>query len=181
MLKLFQERKKDKLANLIKENQVTLYRMAYSYVHNEEAAKDIVQDTILQAYKKLDTLKEDNYMKTWLIRILINQSLDTLRRQKRKNEDTLEYQDNLSSTHDSSFYEYSDLYHAVNQLDDKIRTVIVLRYFEEMKFEEIAKITDTNINTVKSQVYKGLTLLKENMQEEEKWIHCTERNRTTIK
>ncbi len=163
-----QEKKKKKLAEVIKENQTTLYRMAYSYVRNEETAKDIVQDTILTAFSKLSSLKEDQYMKTWLIRICINQSLDTLRRLKKSSENTVELQDYLAAPSKASSYEYSDLFQAIMKLDEKIRTVILLRYFEEMKFEEISHAVGTNVNTVKAQVYRGLELLKEYMKEDER-------------
>lgn len=51
-------------------------------------------------------------------------------------------------------------------LEPKLRTVIILRFFEEMKFDEIAAATQTNVNTIKSQVYKGLELLKAQLKQE---------------
>ena len=52
------------------------------------------------------------------------------------------------------------MYKYIESLDSKLRTVIILRYFEDMKIEEIAKITKTNVNTVKSRLYKALQVLK---------------------
>lgn len=163
---LSQEKKKARLAEIIKENQTALYRMAYSHVRNEDLAKEIVQETILAAFSKLRTLKEENYMKTWLMRICINKALDALRQRKKITEDTVELQDYQAAYEETSAIEYSDLFHAIMKLDDKIKTVIILRYFEEMKFDEIARATRTNVNTVKSQVYKGLELLKEELEKE---------------
>ena len=57
---------------------------------------------------------------------------------------------------DSITYEGIDTYKYVQKLSPKIKTVILLRFFEDKKIEEIAKITNTNVNTVKSRLYKGL-------------------------
>ena len=51
-------------------------------------------------------------------------------------------------------------------LEPKLRTVIILRFFEELKFDEIAAMTQTNVNTIKSQVYKGLELLKTQLKQD---------------
>ena len=64
-------------------------------------------------------------------------------------------------TEDASPTEYSDLFQAVMALEPKLRTVIVLRFFDE-----IAAMTQTNVNTIKSQVYKGLDLLKAQLKQE---------------
>ena len=57
-----------------------------------------------------------------------------------------------------------EIYQNVQKLDDKLKTVIVLRYFENLKLEEISKITNTNLSTVKSRLYKGLEIIKSNME-----------------
>ena len=58
-----------------------------------------------------------------------------------------------------------DLYRAVQSLEPKLRTVIMLRFFEDMKLEEISKVTHTNLSTVKSRLYKGLHVLRCDMKE----------------
>ena len=71
-----------------------------------------------------------------------------------------EAEDSLSSRAD-----YMVLYKALESLDTETKTVIVLRYFEDMKLIEIAKILEENINSVKSRLYRGLRLLKFQMRE----------------
>ena len=68
--------------DLIEGPQEYLYRMAYLYVGQEDAALDVVQESILKAYKSLKTLREPEYFRTWLTKILINTAQDLLRKRK---------------------------------------------------------------------------------------------------
>jgi RNA polymerase sigma-70 factor (ECF subfamily) len=76
-------RQKEKLyLDLVQKTQEQLYKMAFTYVHNKEDALDIVQDTIYKGYISYHKLKDRSYEKTGLIRILINTSLDFIKKQK---------------------------------------------------------------------------------------------------
>lgn len=74
---------KEILIEYIKDNQEKLYRIAFSYSKNEEAALDIVQEAITKALKNINKLSEESYIKTWFYRILINESLQYIRKNKR--------------------------------------------------------------------------------------------------
>lgn len=151
---------KEILVDHIKNNQEKLYRVAFSYSKNEEEALDIVQEAITKALKNIGKLKEEKYVKTWFYRILINESLQYIKRNKKlitcelkEIESKLEWNDNIT-------VEGIDIYQKIQSLNEKLQTVIILRFFEDMKIEEIAKITNVNISTVKSRLYKGLKELK---------------------
>ena len=139
-------------------DQQHFYRVAYSYCHNPENAMDIVQSAACKALEKYHTVREPQYLKTWFYRILINESLDFLRRKKKEviAEDFLEedHHDPLSSQAD-----YLDLYQAILQLPPNIKTIILLHYFEDMTLRQIAEVTQINENTVKSRLYRGLKKL----------------------
>lgn len=143
------------LIEYVRTNETRLYRIAYSYVKDEETALDMVQDAIEKAIKKIYTLKHKEYVKTWFYRILVNRCMDNLKRRSVRQEICLE--DYLINEEDK---EYIDIYRSIDKLKPKFRTVIVLRYFENMKLEEIAQITDTNVSTVKTRLYKALKDLK---------------------
>lgn len=143
------------LIEYVRANEAGLYRIAYSYVKDEETALDMVQDAIEKAIKKIYTLKYKEYVKTWFYRILVNRCMDNLKRKSVRQEICLE--DYLINEEDK---EYIDIYRSIDKLKPKFRTVIVLRYFENMKLEEIAQITDTNVSTVKTRLYKALKDLK---------------------
>ncbi len=154
------------LKEYVETNQQVFYRLAFSYTKNSDAALDVVQEAILKAIDKIDSLKETAYLKTWFYRILVNEGLTYLRRNKKLVivEDFPVEQatpDNCENVAESL-----DILNAMQTLEPKIRTVIILKYFEDMKLEEIAHITQTNISTVKSRLYKGLELLKNLIGEE---------------
>ena len=150
----------DILVEYIKENQNKLYRIAFSYTKEEESALDIVQESIEKALKNIHQLKTTEYIKTWFYRILINESLQYVK----KNKKLIMY--SIDDLEKNIYWEEDiqkddiDIYKCVQKLNDKLKTVIILRFFEDMKIEEIAKVTNTNVNTVKSRLYKALEELK---------------------
>ena len=150
----------------IVENQQTYYRLAFSYVKNKENALDIVQEAILKALRSIDRLDEVNYMKTWLYRIIVNTAIDFIRKHQRVS--TME-DDNLQGHLPFSENEMSDLdlQEAVDQLPPMYKTIIILRFFEDLKIDEIADITGDNVNTVKTRLYSALRKLRIEMGEEQ--------------
>ena len=155
---------KEILIEYIKDNQEKLYRIAFSYSKNEEAALDIVQEAITKALKNINKLSEESYIKTWFYRILIYESLQYIRKNKRILTYELEAIENKVDCN-VDFAEGLDVYKYVQDLNEKLKTVIILRFFEDMKISEIAKITKTNESTVKSRLYKGLKELKRLIEE----------------
>lgn len=148
----------------ITQNQQAFYRLAYSYTKNSDAALDVVQDAIVKGIEKLHTLRNPAYMKTWFYRILVNEGLNYLRWKKVVSLD--EYAESpLSAAEDRDVAQDVDLYNAVQRLEPKLRTVVILRFFEDMKLEDIASITGDPLSTVKSRLYKALKLLKVDLQE----------------
>lgn len=151
---------KEILVDYIENNQEKLYRVAFSYLKNEESALDVVQESIEKALKNIYQLKEKEYIKTWFYRILINECLQYIKKNKRIITCELQEIENKIDWNDNITTEGIDLYNYIQKLNEKVRIVIILRFFEDMKIEEIATITKTNVNTVKSRLYKGLKELK---------------------
>lgn len=141
------------------ENREAHYRLAYSYVRNKETALDIVQESILKALNSIDRLEEINYLKTWFYRIIINTSIDFIRKHQR----VTVMEDDVLSIHLPHLEDEMtdiDLQEAINQLPPKYKTLIILRFFEDLKIDEIAEITGQNINTVKTRLYRALKKLR---------------------
>jgi RNA polymerase sigma-70 factor (ECF subfamily) len=144
-----------------------IYRLAYSYVRNPEDALDIVQESIYKGISSIESLKDINVIKTWFYRIVVNTSLDFIR--KRSKEIALDDEILLNNdVIDSDDYPDIDLERALENLPDNYRIIIILRYFEDLKIDEIAKILDVNINTIKTRLYKGLELLRVEMGVEDR-------------
>ena len=134
------------------------YRLAYGQVRDREAALDIVQEAIAKALDKAHTLRESNYLKTWFYRILINECMDYFRRNR--NVIPLEESLDLRAEGGIDPGDRVDLYDALAKLEERERLVVQLRFFEDMKLEEISRVTDTNLNTVKTRLYGALRKLR---------------------
>ncbi|MBE7721578.1 RNA polymerase sigma factor [Lacrimispora indolis] len=154
----------DKMTGYIIENQKKFYRLAFSYAQNQEDALDIVQNAVLKALDHYESLKNPDAIKTWFYRILVNESIYFLKKDKKEIASGEEL--GLEIPYYEQGYEPSeDLYDEINQLDTETQNIIKLRFFEEMSLKEIAEITGANLNTVKARLYRGLKLLKQNIQE----------------
>lgn len=153
--------------NYIVENQNAHYRLAYSYVKNKESALDIIQESIMKALKSIDSLEQIQYLKTWFYRILINTSIDFIHKDKRMvvvEDEILDY--HLSSN--EMEVPDIDLYEAIDHLAPKQKTLIILRFFEDMKIEDIAITLGVNSNTIKTRLYAALKKLRSTMEEKVK-------------
>ena len=139
-----------------------LYRLAYSYLKNEADAQDAVQNGACKALRNWRTIKDPNYLDTWLYRIVINEALTLLRARQRWSQD----EEALENQSAEDRYEDVDLRRAVEALGEPDRSIIVLRYFEELKLSEVAQVVKLPENTVKTRLYRALEKLKNALKEE---------------
>jgi RNA polymerase sigma-70 factor (ECF subfamily) len=156
MRKYYLEKQIAEYAVKYKENY---YRLAYSYARNVDDALDIVQESIYKAISSMDSLKNPNYIKTWFYRIVVNTSLDFLRKRRKIDIVDEEVLTNLEFGRVDDYGNF-DLQKALDNLPDQYRTVVILRYFEDLKIEEIAEVLNENVNTVKTRLYKSLEKLR---------------------
>ena len=145
--------------NLV-ENYEKYYRLAYSYVHNEADAQDIVQEAAYKAIFKSSTLKSPEYAGTWIYRIIVNEALGFLRKKSR-----LQPEAEPETANHTDTYRDFDLEEAIENLEPLEKTIVVLRFFEDFKLEQIACITNENISTVKSRLYRALRKLRISLAE----------------
>lgn len=139
--------------------QQNYYRIAYSYTKNTEDALDIVQEAIYKALVSLHTIEDPACMKTWFYRILVNTSLDFLR----KNQKVYVVGDKFLEAHlAGKIYSHPDmdLQFALSDLPLDYRSIIILHYFEDLTIREVAAILDININTAKTRLYAALKKLR---------------------
>lgn len=156
------------LIEFFKINEDKIYKFAYGYVKNQDVALDLVHESIVKAIQKRDTIREKRYLKTWYYRILINECLGFLRKRNKvlffeeiKDTQNLGQIDKVSDNNENI-----DLYDAIDKLPSKLKTIIMLRFFEDMSLEEISQTIKTNLSTVKSRLYKALEVLKMDMKGE---------------
>lgn len=149
----------------IRENQTYFYRLAYQYVGDRDLAMDLVQDAIVKALQHWESLREPEAMRSWFYRILVRECLSFLR-QNRRVIYLAEPPEAAGESGEGALEDRDALRQAMDALPPKVKTVVMLRFYEEMQLSEIAEITGANLSTVKSRLYKGLKKLRESLQEE---------------
>ena len=160
-MRLISEKKKrEVIEKLLLQNYNKYYRLAYSYVHNDSDAGDIVQNGAYKAIFYSYKLKNIEYAETWLYRIMLNEIFANYREKESVTLDEAAYDQGKEGT-----YENVDLQKAIDTLEKKDRAVVVLRYFEDRKLEDIAEVLQENLSTVKSRLYRSLKKLRLEMEE----------------
>ena len=153
----------------IRSHQQSIYRLAFSYTKNEQDALDIVQDSIQKGWLALEKLTNTEHMKSWFYTILVRTAIDFLRKHNRV---ILVGDEALQQLPEHDTYENLDLQQALQQLPLQLREVIILRYFEDLKIDEVAHILTLPVSTTKSRLYKALKLLKVELEQEEMVHHA---------
>lgn len=156
----------DKIVSYITENQNKFYRLAFSYARNQEDALDIVQNAVCKALEHYESLKNKEAVNTWFYRILVNESLSLIKKRGKEIPAEEGYASDIPY-YETGYEAEGDLYEQINRLDEDTQKVIKLRFYEEMSLREVSAVTQMNLNTVKAKLYRGLKLLKQNIQEVE--------------
>lgn len=147
------------IEQIILENYNQYYRLAYNYVHNEADACDIVQSGACKALRSSNTIKKPEYAETWVYRIMLNECYGYLRRPEILSYEEMQ-EKGTETAYTEDMYVNVDLQRAIDSLPNKERAIIVMRYFEDKKLEEIADIVEENVNTVKTRLYRGMGRLR---------------------
>ena len=142
-----------------------LCREAYIRCKYEEDVKEIVQETIYKAYRNIRSLKEPQYFKTWLSRILINVANDYLRNKGMVDLELDETSYVKEVVIEDKIDIKIDLYNAIDELEDKYKDAVILRYIDDLKIEDISKILDRPVNTIKTHLRKALKDMKKMLKE----------------
>ncbi|GAA0070164.1 sigma-70 family RNA polymerase sigma factor [Clostridium sardiniense] len=163
--------KGDKISyeKLIKANKEYLYKLAFLYVKNEQDALDIIQETVYKGFLNISKLKNVQFFNTWLSRILINTSIDFIKKRDRALHTpitNIDYSSIYIQYNTSKIESNLDLYNAIDLLKYEYKTVIILKYFEDMKIDEISKILDIPKNTVKTYLKRGRESLSKILKED---------------
>lgn len=154
------------LITFITENQEKLYRFAVSQMKDRDAALDTLQNAIVKALENYTAIRKPEYMKTWFYRILLNECHGYMRKNSREiafePEQVYRMQEGEMQPGQTDF----ELYRQIQGLPDKLRTVIILRFYEDFSLEEIARATGSGLGAVKYRLYSGLRRLEKKLKEE---------------
>ncbi|MGE7090321.1 sigma-70 family RNA polymerase sigma factor [Lysinibacillus sp. NPDC048646] len=151
-----------------------LIRLAFSYVKDTEIAKDMVQNTFIKCYKNLDSFRFDAQIKTWLYRITINECKDYLKSWNYKMVQVKSFINEtaksiLPSTEKTVIDNYNneEIKDTIFSLPKVYREVVYLYYYDSLKTEEIAKVLDIPVNTVKTRLRRAKQRLESMIKEAE--------------
>ena len=147
----------------IKGNKEKLYKISYIYLKNKDDAMDVIHESIVKAYRKLDSIKDLNNIDKWFIRLLINTSIDYIR----KNSKMILMEDKDMEVLINKSKEQEDGFNLlIENLNEELRLIIILKYFHGYKISEISEILNLKESQVKNKIHKALNLLRKEIEEE---------------
>ena len=156
---------------LIKKYQQKIYWHIRKMVIDHDDADDVVQDTFIKVWHGLQNFRSDSQLFTWIYRIATNESLNFLQKKRRQNHVPLDGDDSLNllntlETSISQDYISGDEIHiklqkALLQLPDKQRLVFNMKYYDELKYEEISEITGTSVGALKASYHLAVKKIED--------------------
>ena len=142
---------------LIKSYEKDLYKVAIAMTKNEDDALDCIQEAILQAYISIKDLRQDEYFKTWLIKILINKCNALLK----KNKKILNLDVSITENDKVEQSDRLELKDSINNLDSNLKIIVILYYYEDMSIKDISESLNIPQGTIKSRLSRARSKLKE--------------------
>jgi len=156
---------------LVERHSRPIFRLAYRLTRNEEDADDVVQETFLRAFKKLETFDSRASFGTWIHRIAMNYSYDLMRKRNRATTEELDEAESASPTDVSSTHGadriilrlglQDALKKGMQSLSENERTAFVLRHYEGMSIDEIGGVLGTEVNATKNTIFRAVKKLRE--------------------
>ena len=140
----------DEIGNLLMENMKSMYRVAFSILKTEEEISDAISNTTVIVFEKMHTLKNAEFFKTWLIRILINECNKIYKMKKYKREDSYETVGSTLVSPDKT-EEQINFKFICDKLSEEDGTIILLYYMEKYTDREIGEILNMKENTVRTK------------------------------
>ncbi len=159
--------KESAYTSIIRKYQEKLYWHVRRMVIEHEDANDVLQNVFIRVWNALENFREDSQLYTWLYRIATNESLTFLEQQKKRSavplgdvESGLENKIKADKDFDASKLEWK-LQLAIQQLPEKQRIVFGLRYYDEMPYEEMAKVLETSEGALKASYHHAVKKIED--------------------
>ncbi|PAE08150.1 RNA polymerase [Terribacillus saccharophilus] len=149
---------------LFQQYQDDIYRIAFTYVKNQNDALDVVQETAYRSFKKIVSLRNPEYFKTWLIKIAINCSIELIRKNKKVIQLKPEYEEYIGSV-DEDVTLTITLQDLLERLSEDEKSVILLKFYQGYSLREIADILNLPLGTTKSILYRAINRLRKQFEE----------------
>lgn len=153
--------------DMVRIYQKELYRLAFHILKNKEDAEDALQETLYRAYSHLGQLKNPEYFKTWMVRILLNTAFE-MQKKRKNNLDLDEYNDVIGKSEDITTKIMLET--VIREMDEKYQHVIFLYYYENYSVKEISEILNVSVMNVKQRLSRSRKILKEKLSERGKGV-----------
>ena len=170
LLALFKEENPNYAFNLIVQKyQERLYWHIRRMVISHEDADDVLQNTLVKAWKGLERFKAESQLYTWLYRIATNETITFLNKKKKRFFiPIVDVENELSNSLESDEFFTGDeiqlkLQKAILTLPEKQRLVFNMKYYEEMKYEEMSKILDTSVGSLKASYHYAVKKIEKHL------------------
>lgn len=163
----------DAFSELVQQYSRPLYWQIRKIVIDHDDTNDILQNTFIKIWTSINSFKGDSKLSTWLYRIAINESITFLNKQRNKHNIPIDSTDSfLMSKLESDPYIDGDdvqlkLQKAVLSLPDKQRLVFNMKYFDEMKYDEISEILETSVGALKASHHHAVKKIEEFLSKED--------------
>ena len=179
LLERLRSGRRDMLGPLVRRYERELYGYLHRYLGDAELAADVIQNTFVAVFVKIQQYEPGRPARPWLYAIATNQAIDALRRQKRRHERTVDSGGDGANEPSRSIFDLlasrdadpaanaegaelaGQVREVVDSLPDLLRQAIVLAYFQGLKYQEIADVLDIPLGTVKSRLNAAMTKLAE--------------------
>lgn len=152
------------MVTYLTENREKFYRFAYSYAKGKEASLDIVQNAICKALEHYGDIRDVAKINSWFYRVLLNEVYSYLKKHSREYA-TADEEMPEGIYHEAAYDKDDEVYRMVEKLPENLKTVIVLRFYEDLPLADIARITGVNLSTAKTRLYTALKKLKKLYEE----------------
>lgn len=149
---------KESFEKIIMEIIDSLYRVAYGILENQEDASDAISNATLKAYEKIKTLRQAEFFKTWITKILINEC-NAIIKQKKNLVYIENYKENQENTYTNNSEITLDIKQAMKKLNKELKQIVILYYFNDLNTEKIAEMMEIPKGTVKSRLSKARQIL----------------------
>jgi len=155
-------------AQAVADNQSLVFSFALRFLRNREGAEELAQDVFLQLFKNLRQIETPAHATWWLRRAICHRCIDESRKRKLRPEVHLDAVPEPSTgASESDPFLNERLRALIGDLPENARTVVILRYQEDLDPTEISKLLDMPISTVKSHLHRSLTTLRSRLQKQE--------------
>ncbi len=163
-----------------------LYLKVRSIIKDPDESYDVLQEALISAYNSLNKFKGNSSIYTWLYKIVVNKSIDYLKRKKKKDKIQYSFKKSYDDREEEGYNSYKNYYELqenyeqnelfeylidlIENMDKKYKEILIMKYFDELSYEEIADIKQIKLGTVKSRLNKAKEILKKKLIKENKFV-----------